>query len=314
MTERMLRGLNGSNPLGFLSAVGFLRILSRHDVGARLGFTRDGAFTPWVSCGLELDLAHIVADDAAREAGPRPWRLRYAKQDKGGAKEVFDLKAPPSVFTQFLDDAIGRWLAGYGEHAEYAAAFGADGAVDGNGNTKPTAFHFTSAQQQFLDTVEKIRAGVTVDWAARALFEPGATELGQNLRWDPDAERSRALMGVNPSAEKTIVNAPLEWLAFRSLPLFPCVPVCSGGSVRVATAGVTGRRQADFAFQWPLWDCGASIATVGSLLTSIAGIVGGGTMGAVQDLRARGVFALCRSDIRRTAQGFGNFGPASISG
>ncbi len=155
-----------------------------------------------------------------------------------------------------------------------------------------------------------------------------------NLRWDPDAERSRALMGVNPNDDGTAVDAPLEWLAFRALPAFPCVPV----GRRVLTCGVTGSRQDEMKFHWPLWARGASYSTVRSLLLVTADWVeyqeklqyliqkrGGVRRGhgsaahlrrelerAMADRRRRSVFAICTSEIRRTAQGFGNFGPAHV--
>jgi hypothetical protein len=90
-------------------------------------------------------------------------------------------------------------------------------------------------------------------------------------------------------------------------------------------------------FHLPLWSCGASYATVRSLLVvnmqwiekeeRIRRMIkthSGSAQGrrslaqlrldlerVIGDRRARGVFAICTSGIRRTAQGgFGNFGPA----
>ena len=73
-------------------------------------------------------------------------------------------------------------------------------------------------------------------------------------------------MGVNPNDDGTVVNAPLEWLAFRGLPAFPCVPIGN----RIVTCGVTGRRQDELQFHWPLWSCEASYATLRSLLVLAA--------------------------------------------
>ncbi len=338
MRRTVLNGLNGSNPVGFIASVGLLRLLEGQGTHARLGFTEDGGFHAWIECGLALnDVAGIVTNDAVSAAGPQPWRLEYQKQEKRGAKVVADLKAPPGRFREFLTSAIDEWLAGRPERSDYAAAYGTDVAVDGNGNTKPTAFHFTAANQQFLGAVEELRRRISTDWVRDSLDDrEGKTKPGPNLRWDPDAERIRALMGVNPNDDGTSVNAPLEWLAFRGLPAFPCVPV----GRRIVTCGVTGRRQEEFRFHWPLWSCGASYGTLRSLLPLAAGWVedeeqvrraidahgregsGRRSPGRVrQDLEAtlaerrrRGVFALCTSEIRRSAQGFGNFGPAYVRG
>lgn len=313
MIRTVIKGLNGSNPLGFMASVGLLRLLGGKDGSMRLGFTEDGTFQAWLESNSTLDIADIpalVAGDAASSSGPQPWRLQYEKTEKKSTKVVSDLKAPPEKFSEFLVSAIREWLGGLSERADYAAAYGTDNALDGNGNTKPTALHFTAANQQFLGTIEETRKQVTIEWVEATLnSRPEKIKPGSNLRWDPDAERSRALMGVNPNDEGTVVNAPLEWLAFRALPAFRCVPVGD----RIMTCGVTGLRQDDFRFHWPLWSCGASYATVHSLLTlTSAWSKGHDTERAIEGRRLRGIFAICTSEIRRTAQGFGNFGPALV--
>jgi hypothetical protein len=336
MTRTVLKGLNGSNPLGFMASVGLLRLLEGQGNHARLGFTEDGGFHAWIECNPMLDdIPGTVTKDAESAAGSQPWRLEYEKQEKKAIKVVADLKAPPEQFRNFLTSAIDEWLTGQPEQSNYAAAYGTDVAVDGKGNTKPTAFHFTAANQQFLGAVEETRGKITRDWVEESLDDrDGKTKPGSNLRWDPDAERSRALMGVNPNDDGTVVNAPLEWLAFRGLPAFPCVPVGS----RILTCDVTGRRQDELRFHWPLWSCGASYATLRSLLLFTASWIereeqirrkiethGGrgqrqrslvrlqlDLVNALEERRRRSVFAICTSEIRRTAQGFGNFGPAHV--
>jgi len=336
MTRTVLNGLNGSNPLGFLASVGLVRLLEGQGHRARLGFTEDGGFRAWIECNPRLhDIPGIIAMDAESAERLQPWRLEYEKQEKRGVKVVADLKAPPEHFRRFLALAIDEWLTGRPEKSNYAAAYGTDVAVDGKGNTKPTAFHFTAANQQFLGAVEDTRGKITRDWIEESLADrDGKTKPGSNLRWDPGAERSRALMGVNPNDDGTAVNAPLEWLAFRGLPAFPCVPHGS----RILTCGVTGRRQDELRFHWPLWSCGASYATVRSLLLLTAGWVEkeerirakiktharpGQRQRSLDRLeedleitleerRSRSVFAICSAAIRRTAQGFGNFGPAYV--
>lgn len=336
MTRTVLDGLNGSNPLGFLASVGLLHLLDVRGRHALLGFTEDGGFRAWIECNIVLDeIVRIVAEGAAAGAGPQPWRLEYEKQEKRGIKVVADLKAPPDDFRRFLNSAINEWLQGRPERSDYAAAYGTDVAVDNNGNTKPTAFHFTAADQQFLGAVEGSRTAITKGWVEESLGDrEGKTKPGSNLRWDPDAERSRALMGVDPGASEPTVNAPLEWLAFRGLPAFPCVPV----GRRVLTCGVTGHRQDELQFHWPLWSCGATYSAVRSLLRITAGWIEreeqirrmirmGGSRGArrrsldrlqldlqeaLHERRRRGVFAICTSEIRRTAQGYGSFGPARV--
>lgn len=108
-------------------------------------------------------------------------------------------------------------------------------------------------------------------------------------------------MAKDPNEDGTRVDAPLEWLAFRALPLFPAVP--DHGN-RVVTTGVTGRG-AEMRFGWCLWSVGATLGTVRALLHL-------DWSRPPADREARGVFATCGSWIRRSSQGFGNFSPASV--
>ena len=163
MSRIILSGLNGTSPLGFFAALGLLRLLHRQIEGGRLGFLSDGSFHPFVE-GFAGNLATLVCDDCKLAEGTQPWFLEYKKQEKKGVKLVADLKAPPSVFRDFLSSCVEHWCIGEGEAVAYAAAFGTSVAVDGKGNTKPTAFHFTAANQQFLSTVEVMRASVTHEW------------------------------------------------------------------------------------------------------------------------------------------------------
>jgi hypothetical protein len=300
MTRTVLTGVSGTNPLGFLASVGLLRIVTERAQGARLGFLDDGSFQPFLD-GVDGPLETLVAEDAKRSAGNQAWRLEYGKTTKRGTAPVADLKPPPDAFERFLRQRVAEWIDGNEEGATYAACYATSVARDGKGNTKPTAFHFTAANQQFLGAVETIRASVTLDWAKQSLFEGGAWRPGGNLRWDPAADRNYALMANDPNDDGTSVDAPLEWLAFRGLPLFPTVP----RGMRVLTTGVTGRGD-EMAFTWPLWSLGARLATVEALVGCSM------TDRNEPELSSRGVFAIASSEIRRTTQGFGNFGPASV--
>lgn len=302
MSRIQLVGVDGSNPLGFLAALGLLRVLP----GAKLGFSEDGsfrAFVDWLD-KRESDIAKLIAADAVAAASQSaPWRFTYTKAatKKQGPQEVADLKPPPGDFKRFLATCIGAWLRGNDEAADYAAAYGTDIAVDGKGNTKPTAFHFTAAQQTFLGALEGSRASVTQEWIEMSLFKGHGERPGSNLRWDPSAERNWALMANNPSGDGTRVDAPLEWLAFRGLPLLPSFPRGS----RIITTGVVGRGD-EMTFTWPLWSVPASLPTARSALQL-------DWTGSTKERAARGVFAICRSSIRRTSQGFGNFGPPVVT-
>jgi hypothetical protein len=297
-----LVGVDGSNPLGFLAALGLLRVIP----SARLAFAADGSFRAFLETDTTRpDIVALIAADAdAASAAKNPsWRLTYTKAatKKQGPQEVADLKPPPLNFKQFLTRCFDCWIKGDDESVAYAAAFGTDVAVDGKGNTKPTAFHFTAANQTFLGAVDAIRALLTKEWIDTSLFIGHGERPGSNLRWDPGSERNWALMANNPNDDGTRVDAPLEWLAFRGLLLLPSFP----RGTRIITTAVAGRGD-DMTFSWPLWSVPASRHTVRSALQL-------DWMGNARDRTGRGVFAVCSSSIRRTSQGFGNFGPPTVT-
>lgn len=301
MIESILSGVDGASPLGFMASLGLLRLARDRDETARLRFLADGTSRAVIQTLTPLQLATLVAKDAAASFGVQPWSLCYEKTEKKGVKVVADLKAPPEAFAAFLSASVESWLAGGEEGTAYAAAFGTSVAKDGKGNTKPTAFHFTAANQQFLGTLELVRASVTDEWARCSLFDGHAARSGQNLRWDPAAERNWALRANNPMDEGTMVDAPLEWLAFRGLPLFPTIPV----GARVFTSCVSGRGD-EMQMTWPLWSPPASVDTIRSLIQVASKM-------RPRDRIGRGIFATYASAIRRTSQGFGSFGPASVT-
>ncbi len=299
MITTTMTGLSGTNPQTFLAMVGLLRVANARNLSARLAFSADGSFHPIVVTDAEVDWPAMITEDAQSASGPQPWRLEYPKEDKGGSKLVADLKAPTDAFLQFLKGAREEWLHGRPERADFAAAYGTSVAKDGKGNTKPTAFHFTAANQQFLGGVELARAAVTSEWTTQALIDIDSARPGPNLRWDPAADRSYALMAQNPNADGTSGCAPMEWLAFRGLPAFPSCP----RGQRIMTAGVTGRGNA-MRFTWPLWSTPHPLGLVRRM------VVMDWSKRNLPSRRLLSVTTICTSEIRRTGQGFGNFGPS----
>jgi hypothetical protein len=113
MSRIQLVGVDGSNPLGFLAALGLLRVVP----GAKLAFSEDGSFEAFVD-GLDMpepDLATLIASDAEAAANnSAPWRFTYTKvaTKKRGPQEVADLKPPPGDFKKFLATCMEAWLTG----------------------------------------------------------------------------------------------------------------------------------------------------------------------------------------------------------
>ena len=209
MIKLKLPGLDGQNPLGFFAALGLLRIVDYHAArcGAatpRLSFLDEGQQVTELSSELSYDdLVALVLEDAGEQSRNRALRLAYndggqrLDADAAGARR--DLKPPPAIARDFLNE-LAR---GDRREADLGAAFFSELVRDNNGNTKPSAFHFTAGQQAFLSMVEELRCGVTSDAMREALLGPwrNAAPL-PSLSWDSSVTRLYALRAGNPSKEK----------------------------------------------------------------------------------------------------------------
>lgn len=295
-----LEGMTGSSPLGFMAAMGLLRLL--HPRAGAILFSDDGTHRVQVFGPIQHeDLAQLVVSDAALGVSLPSLGLEYDKEEKRGTKRVRDLKPPPPVMRQFLMLALESYCSGADVGFVYdVSAFATSEERDGKGNTKPTPLHFTAAGQQFLGAVDDVRRGVTDEQVRASLFEANGRVAGKNLRWDPRDDRSHALMAFDPRQSETQVDACLEWLAFRGLAAFTVMPT---GDKRPGAVGFPLLRRGE-RFVWPLWGSPCTWSTACSLLR--AGPPGWSAL--------QGVYAKAASEVLRSEQGFGNFSPADITG
>ncbi len=266
MSELLLTGLDGKNPLGFLAALGVLNALSdRVKDGApepRLSWRAGGTFQPVISGGPDREaLIDVLAQDLASfRDEPAIERLRYRKAGEGAL--AHDLKPPPSEMVSYLrglvKDDLRRSLA-------LAACFATDVATDNNGNTKPTALHFTAGQQEFLAMVGELVEGVRPADLEEALFGPWRYERALPvLQWDNASARDYALRASDPSKDKKLGVPGADWLAFRGLPLLRVAPVGD----RIVTTGWCSGEWKTRPFRWPIWTAPLSRAVIGAVLSS----------------------------------------------
>jgi hypothetical protein len=299
-----LSGLDGSNPLGFLAAVGLLRwLVEEHGYSeARLWF-RPGDWRARLEGSPDMDsLVDAVATDAARWCRTAALSFRYEVARGKEARQVADLKPPPQEYRRWLEELRQKVDR---TSLAFAAGYASEGGLDRSGMIKPTALHFTAGQQQFLGAVREIAESLTADDVREALSGPWryARDV-KSLSWDASVSRDYALRYGNPAKEIRQGNPGADWLAFHALPLIPVMAL--GG--QAATAGVGGGWKTGH-FRWPLWERPAGLGTVRSLLVS-------------RDLeqwtpshrRLVGVTVVFASAISRSDQGgYGAFGPAHLA-
>jgi len=257
MSEIVLRGLDGSNPLAFLAALGALRLLSSRAPDVRLHWLNDTTWRP-VLTGLpepsEGAISQLIVDAPAMPTATISVALGK------------NLTVAGDVFLRFVEAAVAEMNREDHRAADFAAAFGSEVCQEEKKNRiQYTDFCFItgSGHQDFIDTALNLVNEVKACDIRDALFGPWRYSEGLSLRWDPADAREYALRwsdpGKGPERVQTVWGA--NRLALEALPLFPVYP--NGAQLR--TTGFRKQRPWD-EFTWPLWTQAVSLDTVRSLV------------------------------------------------
>jgi hypothetical protein len=302
MNEVALPALEGTNPLGFLAALGVLDALTCENPDATLRWTDELVPHAVVSGVSDLDMLLDVMDrdrevwrDSALLGFPEDSPLHDAKPGVKLLREWFEAVAEH----------------GCGADSDLLCALVAEGALDGNGKAKPTHLHFTAGQQQFLEMVRLLAAKVDRERLREAVCGPWRYDSSlPSLSWDSRGERVYAVRAINPSKEKRLGVPGSDWLAFRGLIFYPVTRAVTG-SLRTTACDPEWKRSA---FRWPVWSVPCTRNVVSSLVAD-------GTLVSQSrrtrlrpdDLAARGIWSVLEAPIRRTDQGgYGSFGAPDV--
>jgi hypothetical protein len=302
-----LPALDGTNPLGFLAALGVLDVVHRAGREPTLRWTADLVPVP-VFRGVpeEEELVELIDADRAR------WQnsvvLRGPADD-----QLDDVKPPHAVHRQWAREVVST-LGDTRADADLFCALLSEYAVDGKNNGKPTHLHFTAGQQKFLVMVRELANQVDAERIREAIFGPWREDSPLPvLSWSSQGERIYALRAVNPSSEKRLGVPGADWLAFLGLVFFPTRAVTGnyGQSASLTTSGCD-RPWKRSALRWPLWTVLLERDTIWSLVGD-SDVVGKDRRLSPDELRARGVLQVMQAPIRRSDQGgYGSFGGASV--
>lgn len=252
------RGLEGSNPLGFLATRGAFRLLSSlwpHE-SIRLRWVRRDGWRPEIS-GLPATTEEDLCNFLHRSPDWVP-----LDRFEGLGK---NLTVPLAVFAKvvaLLESSEGGDRRAY----DFAAAFGCDVVEDkdkGRIEYTDLCFITDSGHQHFLGTVETLAGVVTTEHLKEALFGPWRyADKGLSLRWDPDDAKEYALRWRDPSVGGVSAVWGANRLAFEGLPLLPTVPTRRG----LQTTGFRTEKRVH-EFTWPIWLEPVSLDTARSLLS-----------------------------------------------
>jgi hypothetical protein len=316
----LLKGLDGSNPLAFLAALGTLRTLAIAwpERQVKMGWQlQAGAWRPAVHFAGTAAAEEVAKDVAASLPQPdglfAPDLLTSAVEDgpknkSGKPKWADKLRFPIDSFRRYARAAQECATAKDRTTADCAAAWATDAeveTVDKIDVARRTRFDFTAGNQAFISMVREIRKSVSEEGVKDTLFSPWNYHPGTSLRWDPlDEKRQYALQAVDPtnSRRNPILSVPVaNVLAVMALPLFPLAP----GAKHAGQPGFVQNEEGRY-FIWPIWNVPVSLSVVASLLT----LSTQATTRDAQELVQRGIVARFRSRIVRPSGRYRNFTPA----
>ena len=255
----LLNGLDGSNPLGFLAAVGTLRTASLADPEAdwRIKWlVQDGVWTPAVltdrpaSADALVDLLYS--------------RLRWKSTPEFDFSKNLNVK--PETFRDEAAAAQSQARQHDRRRADFITAFGCELCKTKDGKSiQDTALRTMSGagHQHFLGTMKQLSQKTGKHDLHSSLFERWSysdDKLG--MRWDPEEDRRYALRWDNPSdggGVRTVRGA--NRLAIEALPMLPTAP----GERELQTTGFSMQDRA-VSFTWPIWQVAVSVDVARSLL------------------------------------------------
>lgn len=257
----LLSGLDGSNPLAFLAAMGTLRALTRAQPDTRIRVAwgqAGGAWRPALHAG-DLDQAGVLASLVEQCGRTKNHPTLHIADNLTLSIEVF------------RRHALGQAATSETDATAYVTAFGCEATANDAGRIADTALRTMSGagHQHFLKTMRDVLATVTDAQIRRALFDAWdyADPLrGLNLRLDPFDDKRYALQWADPSGDATrgtrgnMIGA--NALAVLGIPLLVVAPIRG----ELQTTGFRGRRSADCFWTWPIWDGPLSLDVVASLL------------------------------------------------
>ena len=222
-------GLTSASPIGFLAAIGCLRVLAQDRViDVRLGW-RDGHAV------LDVVDPDEAINELTENMHERAKALEFTWADT--TRKITPERYRKACAQAKSDPRALAFLAGWGTDTVLR-----EGCLAG------TRMDMTSGQQKLLRDLRGLAQSVDQSAIKRALLG-GPYQPQSSFGLDPVAVRSHAHEHKSPQKSKPPGKPGLVWLAFEAIPLHPVVPITS---TRTSTIGWRSGKHASYV--WPIWD------------------------------------------------------------
>ena len=299
MYEHECPGLDGGNPLLFLSSLGVFRLLCLHDPNACIRWLPGETYHPVFRTNMERD---TLCEELARDFGWESYEsegsanetcIRKRKSVKsGGGKEeeprtvrlrthfpvVFSgdiIKRPVPDFRELAEkaaEASSVWPDALPIQDELVSAFACDGIIEKSSKSgeipgvAPSLFSFSNggSGKCLLKDFRTCAIRVKKNTVRNLLWNDEKNEdYVTSLNWDPASQRSYAFQYGDPGDQKNSVpcDATANALAFVGLTVFPSMPVRNG----ISTVGISSRGES---WVWPLWKPFLQLCVLRSVLNT----------------------------------------------
>lgn len=224
-----LFGLISGSPIGFLAALGTLRVLSSdRGLEVKLGWRNGHAVIEG------LDASEAVKEIMANMVG------------RGDAPEFNWADSARRVSPEAYCGAC-EGMADNPRALRFMSGWASDAVVKKNG-ISVTRMDMTSGQQRLLRDLRQLSANIQEKDVYSALVG-GPYGSQPSFGLDPVAVRSHAHERKAPTKTPPPGKSGLVWLAFESIPLHPVLPI---SPYRAQTTG--WRIDPGPAYVWPIWD------------------------------------------------------------
>lgn len=281
MREIELVGLDGGNLLGYLAALGTLRVLTlaEPDAEVRMSWVDRGWWTPVVHHSRIATQEELIGTVVPRITPAVPIQpKKTARKKPADASSDDRAKALSNANGAFSKDYLDLSIADFAKElhlsagdaqrrdvADFLTAIGSDAVAEKRDGDEPATTKFRAIgagnNEGFLGFMRTIHIETRVEHIEKALFlDWSYSDPPPFMRWDPNEHRPHALRADDPAKDRERNNVRgANRLAIEALPLFPTVP--------------NGKRLATTAFNkddvtWPIWAEPLDLKTVASLLAS----------------------------------------------
>jgi len=281
MHEIELIGLDGGNLLGYLAALGTLRVLTvaSPEAEVRMSWVEKAWWTPvihhsGISTGEELITGLELMVTARIAVQPK---TKGKKKQAEASSHDLRAKGLTNANRAYTQDHLDSSLADFRkeleneaqaperrEVADFFAALGSDCFAE-NKNDQPATTKFRAIgagnNEGFLGFMRTIHLATQAEHLHKTLFlQWDYSDPPPLMRWDPNEYRPHALRADDPAKDRERNNVRgANRLAIEALPLFPTVPAAK-------RLGTTAFKKDQIT--WPIWIEPLNLSTVTSLLAS----------------------------------------------